>query len=213
MLSAISWFALPSTGSAQVYARIGEHVITVQEVEGAARLAGAENQADVVKVADELVTHALLAREAERRGYGRSEIVRARAQNTLVRELIRHAIDGTEDQRRIDAEDIDTRYVQPPRRWRRPLGEVRDEVRATLRRERRDAAIMRLIDDAAARSGYDSFPERLDAWQPPEARELTPTEALVQRYDCPHCRRQRQEDDSPMGPLPQPPAWARRRSR
>ncbi|MFK8003472.1 MAG: hypothetical protein AB8H86_28130 [Polyangiales bacterium] len=197
--------------SAQLYARVGDVRITVAQVQAAVDAAGASTRAEVQAIADELVDHELLLREARSRGLERSILVRDSWRTLMVQRFMRQEFDARLTRASITMEAIRARFDEDPSA--RGFEASAEGIRGALWRERRDLAVDRLLNVCRERSPVDFHPELLAVIPMPE--EAPPREQFLSRFGCAHCARQMQNDpDTPTtvfgSPVPQVPAWARR---
>lgn len=187
----------PSARRDVVYARVGDRVVTVGDIEDA--LAATPRDAEsapsrdalVETTARRLLDDALLAREAERRGLGSRHAVRHAHQVELVQELVQRELDEPYGRDSV-SEDEMRAYFEAHRDefGARDLEQVRDDLRETTWRARRQ----RMLDAWVARLGEGrvSLDEALLATvQPPG--EVPRGPARWQLLQCPHCARALEE--------------------
>ncbi len=196
------------SASDPVYARVGDVVIRVSEVQGAVDAAGARSQAQVQAIASELIQHQLLLREARVRGVHLHAEVRRTWRMRMVQRFLRDEIDARHSRAAVTDDAVQAYYEANPSRFSRGLEASRERIRAQLWREARDGAVMALVAACEARWPPMTYPERL-ALIPREPEPATEAERIEARFECPHCARQREEG----GPARSLPEWALRRRR
>ena len=183
----------PSARREVVYARVGDRVVTVGNIEDAlaATPRGSDaprtREAWVEDTARRLLDEALLAREAERRGLGERHEVHHAHQVDLVQELVRRELD--EPHGRDAVSDAEMRSYYETHRDEfggRELDEVRADLRGTTWRARRE----RMLDEWVARLSEGRVTLDEDLLASVEAPDEEPRgRARWQLLQCPHCAR------------------------
>lgn len=187
----------PAAHREVVYARVGDRVVTVGDIEDS--LAATPRDADaplsrdalVERTARRLLDEALLAREAERQGLGARHAVRHAHQVALVQELVQQELDEPHGRDAVSEAEMRAYYdAHRDDFGDQELESVRGDLRGTTWRARRE----RMLDAWVARlsEGRVTVDEALLATVRPPGEEPR-GRARWQLLQCPHCARALEE--------------------
>ncbi|MFH1438466.1 MAG: hypothetical protein ABIJ56_22345 [Pseudomonadota bacterium] len=145
-------------GKGDVVAEVDGIKIRRSLVQAAAAEAGMEPG----EVLDRLIDDIVLADEAVRHGYIDSSRVEKAWKKVLVQKILEQQVEKEVPKESITLEDIQQYYVANYENRGRLLGEVWQEIRFKLLKERRDVVYRKLINTLEAKGAATFYPEKVD---------------------------------------------------